>query len=1642
MEHLPEEFQSASFNAPSYASSTMQQEPDNRMGDLIMPEASTSMIAHPPHMPKLKVRQGHRHGPSNKSLPNLEGFVKLPRIHQSLSYSLTMGDSSSSAHRTQHQVLQEKKEQAESSTTARAKRNAKRMPASGPILKWKDGTAEIEQYKQEPVGAAAQTAGVSFAGGSMTRSAALTMRMSMAGVNASMAVGSPTARGARSISPSRAAVKSPETIHAAAAGSPATELAAGASSSSAAADNGYGLLTDQGLPPPEDEITARLLSLPDIVCKAASGDIFIVGLGDVRNLLHKRRLGPKGLKVWKKFELETSGIPFQPGQDAAMLLEDANEGGDARSNTAGSEAGGVIGSPILSVLKMSKSNRRGSLKARPKLKVRLDARDGEEGSEEEDIVMHGGGISPSRARAQAQMDEDVRNHLEVTMAMVEKHRKHILVTSGRYIAQQQKIADAAKLQRQREKAMDFVIHQMLPDKFLHMARICKPTTASKNEDVLEGDDDAGLEGGDGNSSPKSRGGKAAWNMVQNRVTKVVDRMPFLKEWAKVERASRMEATGWDSVVGTNNDLYVKNNTRSQGTSVYVLRCQEIGIVPSSQVVQQLQCARANMGYCQLGRTGAKALRNALAINTMITELDLNNNGLDAVAIKDIVTGLASGNMVHVTPKGRRELANKWISLGHGPKKSVDLQVSMVPASILSSQSKQQEDAGPSRPSSKSGEDVLKHLKNAGVNTLLKDNGAISNISVVDFSDNPLGVNGAKVVASLLDPVSAPHQFLTSIKLSKCGIPEAGGIAIAKAIANSNQVLKRLVLSNNMLGNKAAEAFGEMLPGNRFLTELDLSWNMIKAEGVGQLCLGLEENIALKKLNISWNGLETAGVKLIGKMISANRGLLHLDLTNTRMGSEAAIMIAEGIINNNVLEELVLNGNTVGDDGARHLMNALKVNSSLQYLGMQGTNMSSGSRQHAAAADFNPLAPDGRYSLNLAEGTDRAIATQLCSLDAASEADYMKNIKLEGRNIPSCKSANWPGALPVRGILSFDFSSKKVRKIIQVMEQKKFQALIGQLASNSMSDKEKLNLVEVMAPFNFLYCHQIAIALSTFTPLADELVQAASILFTRAADLEDNMDLIMKAMEERDMVTLQGVLGWNSYIRFSNPTGHYELSLSTSSHKHYATRLKDQAYTEALEIPAPLGAPGMVPNSNWINLAHDLYTSTVKVYSSYGPPEAWKTLVPNTGVLSFDYVSATVPPNDAVPISDDQLLEFLHRGLGIGFDSATGALVPEADNTKGDVQIALLRQELGLHFYVTCEQVVRIMDCFLAQPQRVEVLVILYSSIIDRENIRSILGAMRPLEQSVCMWRLGPLNLFDKSHLSGHYVLDTQNPAHEQAAHRLVNMANQNPEIPNFWNIRMQGARKNITENQNMWGMLTAETFTPFLEFDYISTDVAKQLGKTQEEFEALNKAEKLELVTRQARRLEKERMRSMYGYYNDGSGWPAKPQWQSYGLLFRAQAKKTPWMAAWDRVSRLLYRYEQRSGGISSDSPVEDIFDEYSNEENEMYLPSFEACLREWGSTKSEIHFFFRELFHSVSRTSRTSIVNNATGHNMSESGTLADSEPAPPIMVIDFQGFVDIFFRDPDPSIRYKEIPPAAPSSSNAVIRSKAKKNRGANVA
>lgn len=51
----------------------------------------------------------------------------------------------------------------------------------------------------------------------------------------------------------------------------------------------------------------------------------------------------------------------------------------------------------------------------------------------------------------------------------------------------------------------------------------------------------------------------------------------------------------------------------------------------------------------------------------------------------------------------------------------------------------------------------------------------------------------------------------------------------------------------------------------------------------------------------------------------------------------------------------------------------------------------------------------------------------------------------------------------------------------------------------------------------------------------------------------------------------------------------------------------------------------------------------------------------------------------------------------------------------------------------------------------------------------------------------------------------------------------------------------------MWGMLTADTFTPLLEFDFMGPDAWEALGKSPSDVASLGTGDKLDLRTKQVR---------------------------------------------------------------------------------------------------------------------------------------------------------------------------------------------------
>jgi len=137
-------------------------------------------------------------------------------------------------------------------------------------------------------------------------------------------------------------------------------------------------------------------------------------------------------------------------------------------------------------------------------------------------------------------------------------------------------------------------------------------------------------------------------------------------------------------------------------------------------------------------------------------------------------------------------------------------------------------------------------------------------------------------------------------------------------------------------------------------------------------------------------------------------------------------------------------------------------------------------------------------------------------------------------IPSARKANWPSMLPSRGELTCTFSSTSVRKPLGVMESSKLSTLLKQLRL-PMSDRERLEMVAMFAPFALFSCKQISSVICTFS-IGAERVAAATLLFTRAADAASDLVSLTSVMSGHDLLGWKDVLGWYSSYRWNVPTG--------------------------------------------------------------------------------------------------------------------------------------------------------------------------------------------------------------------------------------------------------------------------------------------------------------------------------------------------------------------------------------------------------------------------------------------------------------------------------------------------------------------------
>jgi hypothetical protein len=201
----------------------------------------------------------------------------------------------------------------------------------------------------------------------------------------------------------------------------------------------------------------------------------------------------------------------------------------------------------------------------------------------------------------------------------------------------------------------------------------------------------------------------------------------------------------------------------------------------------------------------------------------------------------------------------------------------------------------------------------------------------------------------------------------------------------NKSITSLSLSNNMIGSAelmnvvdpdlitGPEALGEMLIGNRTITELDISWNYIRLGSAIQFSESLTINSTLKILKLSYNAFGDLPTQSLGQALKENLGIKYLDISYNSITPRAATVLANALIQNEVLETLVVDGNVLGIVGAQALVAAVQRSSgenrilSISFKNCDCTMDSEGI--------FNASSPSGLYRVDLSEPYGQMVAEE-------------------------------------------------------------------------------------------------------------------------------------------------------------------------------------------------------------------------------------------------------------------------------------------------------------------------------------------------------------------------------------------------------------------------------------------------------------------------------------------------------------------------------------------------------------------------------------------------------------------------------------------------------------------------------------------
>eukprot|EP01035_Chromulina_nebulosa_P020409 gene20409-26486_t len=614
------------------------------------------------------------------------------------------------------------------------------------------------------------------------------------------------------------------------------------------------------------------------------------------------------------------------------------------------------------------------------------------------------------------------------------------------------------------------------------------------------------------------------------------------------------------------------------------------------------------------------------------------------------------------------------------------------------------------------------------------------LEIANFKNNNLTDSGLEAIINSI----AGHENLVELDISSNKIDDNAAAALGSYIGRRNCPLRSLKLSDADIEDSECNQFVEHL----MLNELDLSKNILGKDenlkavnpsiitgGVSLANLLRENFCPIKKLNVHWNMIRMEGAAELCDSIRQTKSLMYLDLSYNSIGREGASILGSALLDNKSLVDLILSNNSIDAVGCFTLIVGAREHNSLAFIDLDG----------------NPIGDQGgRILMKLARfhGHRIRFSAQKCDVIVKSDdiileinepiGKYQLNLSNPYDRAVASELLDLVASDPTLEFSKFEFSdSKDFNKRSTSLSLIKCRETILQLSSENQAEVDRLTKIVNIASDS----EKIEEVFDIFDK--DKSGQLDPIEFQRMLYMlgfdssEEKVTAIMTTLdadggsEGKSKFHFKKAMGMSYNPLLGMYNGYYVLDLSKPTDRQCLHKL----FEESIQINnhrKNIGKWDISQNGNWScfrNVIVDGKPVHTLLLHDYSP-------IPKAGKLEFDFVDYSRPNHEIEkPLNDYKFILILISSAIFGSVSKT-----------------------------------------FVGSYRVELIVSLFSRIVDLHNFNFLLSVLTAEEVACIYIRIGWLCLFNPMRPEGVYRLDLSRWEERQVAKMLIHLSVVEPGI--------------------------------------------------------------------------------------------------------------------------------------------------------------------------------------------------------------------------------------------------------------------------